>query len=81
VDWLAHPIVVATYVAFLGIGIAGVKKLTGLFNRMDRVEEGVGRLEGKVDELGSDLRAHMDEEGKNVSELMDLIRSVHPDKE
>lgn len=79
-DWLAHPIVVATYVAFLGLGITGVKRLTNLFHRVTRVEEGVERLEGKVDALGRDLRAHMDEEGKNVSELMNLIRSVH-DKE
>lgn len=79
-DWLAHPLVVATYVAFLGLGITGVRKLTGLFNRVSRVEEGVERLEGKVDDLGRDLRAHMADEGKNIAHLEALIRSVH-DKE
>lgn len=76
-DWLAHPIVVATYIAFLGLGIAGVKRLTGLFNRVTRVEEGVERLEASVDELGRDLRLHMAEEGKNIAHLEALIRSVH----
>ncbi len=79
-DWLAHPIVVATYIAFLGLGIAGVKRLTGLFNRVTRVEEGVERLEASVAELGRDLRAHMADEGKNIAHLEALIRSVH-DKE
>lgn len=79
-DWLAHPIVVATYIAFLGLGIAGVKRLTGLFNRVTKVEEGVDRLEKSVAELGRDLRAHMADEGKNIAHLEALIRSVH-DKE
>jgi len=77
-DWLAHPLVVATYVAFLGLGITGVRKLTGLFNRVSRVEEGVERLEGKVDELGRDLRAHMADEGKNLLRLETLIESLRP---
>jgi len=80
VDWLAHPLVVATYVAFLGLGITAVKRLTRLFNRVTKVEEGVDRLEGKVDDLGRDLRAHMEDEGKNIAHLEALIRSVH-DKE
>lgn len=79
-EWLAHPIVVATYIAFLGLGIAGVKRLTGLFNRVTKVEEGVDRLEKSVAELGRDLRAHMADEGKNIAHLEALIRSVH-DKE
>ena len=77
-EWLAHPIVVATYVAFLGLGITGVKRLTGLFNRVSRVEEGVQRLEEKVDDLGSDLRAHMADEGKNLLRLETLIESLRP---
>lgn len=79
-EWLAHPLVVATYVAVLGLLISAVKGVTRLFHRVGHVEHGVERLEQKVDELATDLRAHMDEEGKNVSELMNLIRSVH-DKE
>ena len=79
-DWLAHPIVVATYVALLSLAIAGVAKLYGLFNRMTQVEEGVERLEEGVAELGRDLRAHMADEGKNIAHLEALIRSVH-DKE
>lgn len=74
-EWLAHPIVVATYVALLGLAITAVSKLTGLFNRMTRVEEGVKRLENGVSELSDDLRAHMAEEGKNIAHLEALIVS------
>ena len=77
-DWLAHPIVVATYVALLSLAIAGVAKLYGLFNRMTRVEEGVQRLEDKVDELGADLRAHMADEGTSVARLEALIQNLYP---
>lgn len=79
-DWLAHPIVVATYVALLSLAIAGVAKLYGLFHRMTRVEEGVDRLERKVDSLSTDLRAHMADEGKNLEHLEQLILRVY-DKE
>lgn len=79
-DWLAHPLVVATYVALLGLLITAVKGVASLFQRVGKVEDGVDRLETKVDSLGADLRAHMAEEGKNIAHLEALIRSVH-DKE
>lgn len=79
-DWLAHPIVVATYAVALGLLIAAVKRLARLFTRVEKVEEGVKRLEDKVDSLGTDLRLHMADEGKNIAHLEALIRSVH-DKE
>jgi hypothetical protein len=81
VDWLAHPIVVATYVAGLGLVISAIRATARLFTRVGGVEHGVDRLEEKVDELAVDLRAHMAEEGKNIEHLENLIRSVHPDKE
>lgn len=79
-DWLAHPIVVATYVAGLGLLISAVRGLARLFHRVGHVEHGVDRLETKVDDLATDLRAHMEDEGKNIAHLEALIRSVH-DKE
>lgn len=79
-DWLAHPIVVATYVAFLGLLITAIKRGTQLFGRVGKVEDGVERLEEKVDELGRDLRAHMADEGKNLLHLENLIKHMH-DKE
>lgn len=80
-DWLAHPIVVATYVAGLGLVISAIRATARLFHRVGSVEHGVDRLENKVDDLADDLRAHMAEEGKNISHLEALIKSVHPDKE
>lgn len=79
-DWLAHPIVVSTYVVLLGLLVAAIKATARLFLRVGKVEDGIDRLEGKVDELGDDLRNHMAEEGKNIAHLEALIRSVH-DKE
>lgn len=78
VEWLAHPIVVATYVALVGLLISAVKGIARLFHRVGRVEHGIDRLEEKVDDLGADLRAHMKEEGANIDRLEVLIRSTQP---
>jgi hypothetical protein len=72
-EWLAHPIVVATYVAVLSLLIGGVRALYQLFHRVGHVEHGVDRLEEKVDDLATDLRAHMNEEGKHIDRLAALI--------
>jgi hypothetical protein len=73
-DWLAHPIVVATYVALLGLLVAAMKSVARLFQRVGKVEDGIDRVEGKVDDLGHDLRRHMEDEGVNIARLEQLIR-------
>jgi hypothetical protein len=80
-DWLAHPIVVATYVAALSLLIAAIRAVARLFQRVDDVERGIDRLNDNVFELGTDLRAHMAEEGDNLNRLTKLIESIRPPKD
>lgn len=81
-DWLAHPIVVATYVALLGLLIGAIKGVARLFHRVGKVEDGIDRVEEKVDDLSSDLRQHMAEEGRNIDRLSLLItKAIAPKDE
>lgn len=72
---LAHPLIVATYAAALGLVIAAGRGAARVWQRLGHVEHTVDRLDGKVDDLARDLREHMAEEGRNVGRLEELIRS------
>lgn len=75
-EWLTHPIVVATYVVFLGSLVAAAKGAARLWVRVGDVEKGVADLTGKVDSLACDLREHMADEGQNMARLEKLIRGI-----
>lgn len=73
---LAHPLIVATYAALLGLLITGGRGAVRLWHRLGHVERTVEVLDRKVDDLGRDLRAHMAEEGRNIDRLEAVIRST-----
>lgn len=75
-DWLAHPIVVATYVTIIGLIIKAIHSVAALYGRVGKVEDGMERVETKVDDLAIELRKHMDEEGTNIARLEQLIRDT-----
>lgn len=80
-DWLAHPLVVATYVAGLSLLIGAFRATVRLFSRVGKVEDGVERLESAVTDLADDLREHMKEEGRNVGRLETLLRAALAQRE
>lgn len=67
-DWLGHPLVVATYAAFLALLIALVQGAAKLWFR-------VGDLERMVKEFDAKLEAHMREEEKAGEQLRDQLDS------
>jgi len=80
-DWLSHPIVITTYAAALSLLVAAIRAVARLFARVDDVERGIDHLNDQVSALGTDLRAHMAEEGDNINRLEELIRSIRPQKD
>ena len=79
-DWLSHPLVLASYTIAASIAIGFAHRLTRLFARVTSVEQTVkgtdAKVDGladKVDSLSADLREHMAEEGRAVSRLEGML--------
>ena len=79
-EWLSHPLVLASYTVALSVVIGFAHRLTKLFSRVTSVEQTVkgtdtkvDGLADKVDSLSSDLREHMAEEGRAVSRLEGML--------
>ena len=70
-EW--SDLLVPTYVALLGLVGAIFRGVWRLIQRLTKVEHGVDRLNENVADLSRDLRAHMDEEGRNIDRLVALI--------
>jgi len=69
VDWLAHPLTVATYAVVATLVVGAVKALFQLFQRVKSLESSIDALHGDIATLSADLRAHMIEETRNVQHL------------
>lgn len=78
-DWLGD-LVVPTYVALLSLVAWLVRSVVKLIGRLTHVEHVVDRLENKVDDLSTDLRAHMADEVDSVNRLTHLILSIKDSK-
>lgn len=80
-DWLSHPLVVATYVAALSLVVAGVRAVVRLFSRVDDVEDKVDRIGEGLDRLGDDLRVHMEQEEHAMAVLVRAVNVLMRQKE
>ena len=79
-DWLSHPLVLASYTVALTLVIGFARRLTKLFSRVTSVEQTVkstdtkvDKLSDKVDLLSDDLHEHMAEEGRSMAKLQGML--------
>jgi hypothetical protein len=75
-DFWAHPIVVASYVAFFSLAVTGIRALFKLFDRVKTLEVSVRSLDDSLVALSSDVREHMAEETTNSAHLEASIRRI-----
>ncbi len=68
-DWLSHPLTVATYAVVVTLIVGAVKALFQLFQRVKSLESSIDALHHDIASLSADLRAHMIEETRNVQHL------------
>jgi len=76
VDWLAHPLTVATYAVVVTLVVGAVKALFQLFQRVKSLESSIGALHNDVAALSAELRIHMAEETRNVQHLENSLNRV-----
>lgn len=75
-DWLSHPLTVATYAVLISLILGGIRAIFQLFQRVKSLEASISALHSEVAELSTDLRAHMIEETRNVRHLEASLNRV-----